>query len=219
MQRVQRGFTLIEVLVVVSILGVLAGLISILVVQAQGKRYQMEAETVVKTELPTAIERFRAELNNRLPPMTSAELAAFPGWAGLSISPANTANECNEVLLVALRHKDLTAPLNSVTGSKPFGNTDNDIWNKVPEGSPDENAKEILDAWGNPIVYITKNHYGETVKITKEDGTEVEVEAVKGPSGAYYNATSYQVISLGKNGVQDLDSDVTDDIENFTREE
>ena len=82
-----------------------------------------------------------------------------------------------------------------------------------------EDPEEILDAWGNPIVYITKNHYGETVKITKEDGTEVEVEAVKGPSGAYYNATSYQVISLGKNGVQDLDSDVTDDIENFTREE
>jgi prepilin-type N-terminal cleavage/methylation domain-containing protein len=217
MQRVQRGFTLIEVLVVVSILGVLAGLISILVVQSGGKRLAMETQMVVQTQLPTAINRFKAEISNRLPPMTVAELAAFPGWAGLSIT-GNTTNECVECLYVALRHKDLTTPLSELAGANPFGNTDDDIWNKVPEGCDAPEAKEILDAYGNPIVYITKNAYNAPVRIVKPDGTEVEVHAQKRPSGVYYNPDTFQLISLGKNGVQDDDAE-GDDIENFKREE
>ncbi len=216
MQRVQRGFTLIEVLVVVSILGVLAGLISILVVQAGGKRLQMETEMVVKTQLPTAVHRFRDELK-KLPPMTMAELGQFPGWSGLSVT-GNTTNDCVECLYVALRHKDLTTPLTELAGAKPFGNTDDDIWNKVPEGSDAPEAKEILDAWGNPIAYITKNAYNSPVRLVKADGTEIEVHAAKRPSGVFYNPDGFQIISLGKNGVQDDSSD-GDDVENFTRED
>jgi len=216
MQRVQRGFTLIEVLVVVSILGVLAGLISILVVQAQRKREEMEAKLVVQTQLPTAINRFKAEINNRLPPMTMAELAGYPGWAGLAVT-GNTTNECVECLYVALRHKDLTTQLTELAGAKPFGNTDGDIWNKIPDGSDVPEAREILDTWGNPIVYISKNGYDQPVRIVNAKGTEVEVHAVKKPSGVHYNQDSFQVISLGANGVQDDSGG--DDIGNFTREE
>lgn len=210
--RRQEGFTLIEVLVVVSILGVLAGLISILVVQAQGKKDELNTDLIVKTQVPTAIDRFKAEFK-KLPPMSVAELAAYPRWAGLALT-GNTTNECNECLLVALNHPDLTTPLNQLPGPQPFGNTDDDIWSKIPDGSADENAKEILDAWGNPIVYIRSTFYDTPVKIVKGDGTEVEVSAVKRPSGVYYNQDSYQIISLGKNGVQD-----DDDRENFTRED
>lgn len=214
MQRVQRGFTLIEVLVVVSILGVLAGLISILVVQAQAKKLEFETDQIVKAQLPTAIDLFKSQFK-KLPPMTMAELAGYPRWTGLSV-PGNTTNEGGECLLVALRHPDLTTPLNQLPGANPFGNTDGDIWNKTPEGSDYVEAKEILDAWGNPIVYISKNFYDQPVRIVNRLGTEIEVHAVKRPSGAYYNPDSFQVISLGKNEVQD-DAD-GDDRENFTRE-
>jgi len=215
MRRVQRGFTLIEVLVVISILGVLAGLISVLITQAGKKRLEFETKTEI-TFLQTAIERFKNE-RGRLPPET---MAAFAGtaWAGLSVS-GNTTNECNECLLVALRAPDLGTRLDQLPGSDPYGNWDGDIWNKIPVGSDVVEANEILDAYGNPIAYITKNHYDDPVQIMLKDGTIVDVQAVRRPNGgAYYNPDSFQLISLGPNGKQDPDEKV-DDFENFTREE
>jgi len=215
MQRFQRGFTLIEVLVVVSILGVLAGLISILVQQATKKRYAFETTTAI-TLVRTAIDNYQQDFH-KLPPMMMSEFAGSR-WAGLTVS-GNTTNECNECLLVALRHPDLRTPLNQLSGSHPYGNTDEDIWNKIPDGSDVVDAKEILDAYGNPLVYISKNHYEVPVQIVRGDGTMVEVHAVKRPSGVFYNQESFQLISLGENGIQDDDPDVRDDIESFTRED
>ncbi|HEX5138021.1 MAG TPA: type II secretion system protein [Planctomycetota bacterium] len=209
----QRGFTLIEVLVVVSILGVLAGLISVLITQAGKKRLEFETTQTI-TLVRTAIENYNSDFH-RLPPET---MAAFAGtqWAGLSVS-GNTTNECNECLLVALRHPDLRTPLDQLPTSEPYGNRDRDIWNKIPMGSDVVDAKEILDAYGNPIVYITKNHYDDTIQVTLIDETIVDVHAVKRSGGAYYNPDGFQLISLGRNQKQDPDEKV-DDIENFTRE-
>ena len=113
----------------------------------------------------------------------------------------------------------LTARLTEVSGSEPFKNTDEDMWNKVPAGSDDEHAREIVDPWGTPYIYISKNFYGTPVKIVKDDGTEIEVSAVKRPSGAYYNAETYQILSLGKDGEQNMETSKSDDIENFTRDD
>ncbi len=213
MRRVQRGFTLIEVLVVVSILGVLAGLISVLITQAQKKKLEFETQNAI-TFVGGAIDTYKSDLG-RLPPETMAGFAGTK-WAGLSVS-GNTTNECVECLLVALRHPDLRTQLDRLPGGQPFGNTDEDIWNKIPEGSDAPEAKEILDAYGNPIVYITKNRYEETIQMSLGDGTVIEVHAVRRPSGAFYNQDGFQLISLGANGQQDPDEKI-DDIENFTRE-
>ncbi|MCK6459376.1 MAG: type II secretion system GspH family protein [Planctomycetes bacterium] len=213
MRRVQRGFTLIEVLVVVSILGVLAGLISVLITQAQKKRLEFETTNAI-TFVRNAVDTYKNDMG-RLPPETMAGFAGTK-WAGLAVT-GNTTNECIECLLVALRHPDLRSKLDELPGSEPFGNTDDDIWNKVPEGSDAPEAKEILDAYGNPIIYITKNRYEETIQIALADGTPIEVRAVRRSSGAFYNQDGYQLISLGRNGKQDPDEKV-DDIENFQRE-
>jgi prepilin-type N-terminal cleavage/methylation domain-containing protein len=214
MRRVQGGFTLIEVLVVVSILGVLAGLISVLITQAGKKRLEFETTQTI-TLVRTAIDNYNADFK-RLPPETMGGFAGTQ-WAGLAIS-GNTTNESNECLLVALRHPDLRTPLDQLPGSEPYGNTDGDIWNKIPNGSPVVDAKEILDAYGNPLIYITKNRYEEPIQIALADGTPIEVRAVRRPSGGgFYNPDSFQLISLGSDGKQD-EGERSNDIENFTRD-
>ena len=125
---------------------------------------------------------------------------------------------------MALRHPDLTAPLaaDDLGVEQPFVNTDDDSWNATPDGSSstEADAKEIAASWGNPVVYISKNAYGTSVTIINAKGEEVTVEARKRRNGDYYNPTKYQVISLGDNGVQDLDdASGGDDLMNFKLEE
>jgi hypothetical protein len=191
------------------------GLISVLVMRADREKQKMQTKTLIQ-QLQTAIELYKTEFS-RLPPMTMNELAAIPKWTGLAVV-GNTTNECNECLLVALRHPDFSKRLgdNDLPTERPFGNTDEDIWNKPPEGADDENAREILDGYENPVAYISKNLYGQPVRLIVK-GEEIEVYAVKKPNGTYYNPDSYQIISLGPNGKQDDDPEINDDLENFIR--
>lgn len=218
--RKEKGFTLIEVLVVVSILGVLMGLISVLVIRSSATQREQTTRMALQT-LGLKIDMYTKEFK-RLPGMTVKELAtASERWKGLSM-PENFTNECNEVLLVALRHPDFSQRLgdNDFNVEEPFGNTDQDSWNQVPYGSSGADALEILDAYGSPVVYISKNMYGEPVTIVNHLGDEVEVVALKKSDGTYYNPTGYQLISVGENGVQDLEAlEGGDDIMNFKLEE
>ena len=217
MNRQVRGFTLIEILVVVSILGVLMALVSVLVVRASAHSERLQTEQLVTAYLPNAIERYKQEFK-RLPPMSMAELGKIPRYKGMAV-PDNQTNECSEVLLVALRHPDFSAPLGEgdLPVDSPFQNTDADHWNKVPDGGTEPDAFEIVDAWGNPVVYIHKNAYNESVRIVNAEGIEMEVNAVRKPDGSFYNPTSYQIIAIGENGEQDStdDPDLMDDVMNF----
>ncbi len=220
MNRHVRGFTLIEVLVVVSILGVLMALVSVLVIRAGAHKERMQTEQLITAYLPQAIMRYQQEFK-RLPPMSVKELNQISRYKGLAITD-NSTNECNEALLVALRHGDFSTPLGEgdLPTETPFGNTDEDMWNQAPNGfGGNPNALEIVDSWGNPIIYIHKNQYNEAVRVILKNGEEVEVEARKRQDGTYYNPTSFQLISLGENGVLDVDvddPDLVDDIMNFT---
>jgi len=218
----ENGFTLIEVLVVVSILGVLMGLVSVLVMRSSSHQNKMQTKQLVETYLPNSIERYRTEFR-RLPPMSVKELNGIKDFKALAISDGNATNESIEVLLVALRRPDFSAKLgdSDLPVSEPFANLDDDTWNGAPAGGSgsDVAANEIVDSWGNPIVYIHKNSYGQTVTIINGKGESVDVVALQKADGPYYNATKYQIISVGENGVQELSEfDLSDDIVNFKRE-
>ncbi|MGQ0612278.1 MAG: type II secretion system protein [Planctomycetaceae bacterium] len=218
----EQGFTLIEILVVVAILGVLMGLVTLLIPKAHQESAKFQTTTRI-TELDTAVERYLADpALRRLPPMALDALAkASKYYEGMAFAQPNGVNECCEVLFIALRHPDLSARFDAarLPGENPVGNTDEDFFNKAPPGANDTDAREILDAWGNPIAYIDKNHYDKPVKLRLADGSEVEVIAVRKPDGTYYNADRFQLISLGPNQAQDdATGDLAkyDDICNFT---
>lgn len=215
MKASKRGFTLIEVLVVVSILGVLMGLVSVLVMRSGEHKRKQEARSTVKAFLPALIEDFKREFK-RYPPVTLIELNKIPAFKNVQL-PENDTNTCIELLVVALRHPDFTRPLgdSDLQGSNVFQNTDDDVFTVMPPGSPTADALEICDPWGNPYVYIHKNAYKQSVTIINKDEEQIEVTARQRKNGQYYNPTTFQVICLGPNGKLDEDPSLGDDIYNF----
>jgi hypothetical protein len=184
----------------------------------EAARKRFATEFLVRCHLPNAIENYR-RCFKRLPPMSIKELNVANRFKSLRID-ANASNECGEALLVALRHPDFPAPLRDryLPTQNPLGNTDADRWNTVPDGSSSLDAKELVDGWGHPIVYIHKNRYDQAVRVVNAKGVEVQVVALVAPDGVYYNPTSYQILSLGPNGVQEVETESleeSDDIRNF----
>ncbi len=219
MSKKERAFTLIEVLVVVSILGVLMGLVSVLVMRAGSHQRSTDAEQLVTAYLPNLIERYNAEFQ-KWPPGSLKELNKIKAWKELGLAD-NTTNESIECLVVSLRHPDFSTKLGDgdVPGSNPFGNTDDDHFTVQPAGSSTNAAMEILDPWGTPIIYIPKNLYGQTFQVyNARTEEEHDVEAVRRSNGTYYNQSKFQVICLGKNGKQDEPGE-GDDIMNFKIED
>ena len=220
----KHGFTLIEILVVISIIGVLAGLVGVLITKARKSQLETSTIQLVKTILPAKIESYRAEMG-RYPASTITMLRKSGGkqriWKDVATSNGNDLNESVEILIVQLRHPDFSKRLqDDELGAidPPTGNIDEDEFTSPPAGSTNNKAIEIWDSWGTPIIYIYNADYDKTFMVMNHLGNTVEVLALKSPDGTYYNPNKFQIISLGENGEQEMEGDpnLWDDTHNFT---
>ncbi len=199
MRRAQ-GFTLIEMLVVIAIIGVLAGLLIPVLSGFVGTGERAEAQAVIAA-LKLGIEAYVNDFDD-FPPNTLADL-------GVS---ANGLNAGNEALVACLATQQKGGPYYEFR-EKDLENLDGDQrpdFNQSSFGTRE--AFEMLDPWGSPYIYFNIRSYksGDTYQrsvgtyLLGEEMERVVVKpALSEKTGRYYNSTSYQLWSCGPDGKND----------------
>lgn len=199
------GFTMIEVLVVVAIISILAGLITVSVQHArsfsEAKRTRMEIQALIG-----AAEGFKQAFGTYPPSTFAVPPLKFK---------TNGINEGNECLLAYLTTQKKGGPFLMDLGDDRLENLDQDslsaknvkvVVDKLDWTRGNSQLLEYVDLWGNPFVYIHNRDYRSRKKIKYVDGEgkTVEVKASKSKkTGAYQNPTSCQIWSFGQNRINE----------------
>lgn len=203
--RPDSGFSLIEILVVITIIGIL--------IAASGGAYMKWFSKAEEDKTRTNIlelQSYAWSYNDRRGDYPPSQLKAL----GIATT-GDEDNEGIEAFVQALFHKDYD-------GARPdtasdLINKDDDEANKKITVFERPSLFEFPDAWDNPLIYIRYSDYAKvfTYSVLTEYGLEsIEVRALKNPkTGTYYNFESFQIFSVGKDGVFDTE----DDVANFQR--
>jgi len=225
MTRRERGFTLIEILVVVTILGVLFGMVAVIAPIALRKREEVETHTRVE-EVASAIMGLGS--NNALGFYPSASLTRLRdvngAKVGKDLGEGNETNRGIETVFIALHLKGLAIRLDLPDDA--IGNTDEDQLTSNPTPRDVSERHEILDAWGNPLAYFSAADYKKPQAYEKilMGGDHVEEQVVivkprKRKTGLFINPRTFQLFSAGPDGEFNNEDDIGNWIASKTSEE
>lgn len=197
----RAGFTLLELMVVIAIIGILMAALLV----GGGSLFRDAKKNDTRNRLntlSTLINEYRTiegdYPDDRLP-------------AGVS---GGNVNGNAEALFVAFWDAEYSGELPNEAW---LGNTDSDTASRSITRLPDRQLFELVDAWGNPIVYFDSLHY-DSVAVTMAgfDGveggmlSEQQVVAAKSDkTGAFLAPTGFQLISAGADGEFGTDDDLT----------
>lgn len=206
-----RGFTLVEVLVVIAIIATLIGLVAAIIPRAMLAKNKMRAQTVINS-VGATLELLRNdnEQYGKYPPSRSKDLKIGKVFIGKDIGQENDVNVGIETVFFLLNCPDIHC--NQVTADIALiGNTDADHYRSAKGNASDNEAREYLDPWGQPLVYINANDYKDPKSLTEVlslEGAHIDVHPKKLPvrvGGGFLNPNSFQLFSVGPDGVQDPD--------------
>jgi len=184
----RRGFTIIEMLVVIAILAILVGMTVPALLKMKSRGFVTQAKSLIEV-LKASLEEYASEYGDYPPTyinpfyeedinpgIESALAALYTGKGGPFV-------ELEDKYLANLDED--TAETN-LTGWV-FG---------------DLALREIVDPWGNPLIYFHNRDYAYAQEITC--GAQVMmVDAVENTTTTYYGLTSFQLRSMGPNSVDD----------------
>jgi len=201
-RRARGGFTLIEILAVILILGILAGLMVVNLADASGAT-DVSMTRADLARLEGVIDAYEVE-HGDFPP------SSFQEGEGVANDGTNVGVER---LVVALWSKGWEA--GGMLEADGLENTDGDR-SQQELSDLGRSLFELVDRWGNPIAYIHRRDYESTDRLytTLDPSTGEELLSAPQPfrnpdTGRWYRHSRYQVISAGPDGEFGTEDDIT----------
>jgi len=212
MARREGGFTLIEILVVVTIIGVLMGMVALIAPLAFKRREETTTQTRVQKVAVAITQLANRNALGWYPPTGTENLRDVNNAKiGKDLGPGNEFNRGIETAVIALHLNGLDVTIDleedalrnwdgdQMPGSNPTRLGTNDRW-------------EIVDAWRVPLAYFSSADYKKPdayKKIQLENGDVIEVKPwIRKKTGLFVNPDSFQLFSAGPDGIFNTPDDM-----------
>lgn len=213
--RSQAGFSFIEILIVMGIIGVLVGGVIAAIGIWGRKGPEFTTKSLVRTV--TALTQQWKQDFSFFPPGSVKQLPRTMGVGGMTVKGGNNpTNQGIEALVQAIKAKGFRAGHNFQ--SNEIANCDDDNLDAAISRDGDPALYEIMDAWGNPLIYFVNDDYakigdgGQMIMYGPESehdpGGEITAMPWKDANGRYINSETFQIFSMGPDGEPNTDDDI-----------
>ncbi|MDI6733792.1 MAG: type II secretion system protein [Planctomycetota bacterium] len=206
-KRNQTGFTLLEILVVIAIIVLMAGIMTMGLLPAKGKAKTQTTRALI-ANIQGALESYFAAYGD-YPPTDLSDL--YPGTS-------NGTNNGIESVVACLSVQEKGGPFLIGLQESRYANLDGDSTAVPPVNwwFGDTQLREIVDLWNNPFVYFHYRDYdnpsaGNNYSFRKV-GDAISPQR-SSATATYYNAFTFQIWSAGPD--EKNDNGLRNDVNNW----